>query len=907
MNKYNFNIIEKRWINYWKKFKIFKNNNLSNKSKLYILDMFPYPSGAGLHVGHPIGYIASDIYARYKRLEGFNILHPIGFDSFGLPTEQYAIQTGQHPYITTYINIKRYKYQMEKIGLSFDWTREINTSDPYYYKWTQWIFIQLFNSWYDFNLNKTRTIDDLKQIFKTEGNLIIKSINNNIKKFTYKEWNSYDIEKKELILQKYRLAFRKLTKVNWCPELGTVLSNNEIKDGKSERGGFKVYIKKMIQWSIRITTYAERLINGLKKTNWSNYLKEIQKNWIGKSNGVLIYFPVINNKKKYFIKIFTNEPYNIYDVNFIILSPENPIIDQITNINNMNKVKKYLKEYNKNNQYFENITGIFIGTYTLHPLIKNKKLPIYISNYITFDSITGAMLGVPDNNKWDYLFIKQTINKKENKKYVKKNKKILYYLRLKKIVYNTLNYQLRDAIFSRQRYWGEPIPIYYSKNIAYSIKEIPLLLPVLKKYCPSKKGKTPLSRSNYWAWDKQHNRIVSNKLVNNQDIFNIEKNTMPGWAGSSWYYLRYMSPKNNLFFLDNKSESYWKNVDIYIGGAEHATGHLIYSRLFHKFFKDRGWLTTDEPFNKIINQGMILGKSSLIARIKETNCLISAGLLKKTKYLVQNIYIDIKLTNIHNEVNINKLKKWRPEFLKSYYLLENNGKFLCDKEKEKMSKSKYNIINPDMICQTYGADTFRMYEMFLGPIHQSKPWNIRGIKGIKQFLKKFWNMFHLKGILLINQNSASKENLQIIHFTFKKVTEYINILYFNSAISTLMITINQFNTNNCNNIEILTNLIILLYPFAPYITEELWHQIGNKYSIYYYNNTKYIYYIYFIYTILLNGKFKYKINLYKFINKEVLIKKIINLPKTCSYLNTKLIENIIIFKKKIINLITIPI
>lgn len=879
---YKLNNIDTRWINYWNKFKIFKTNNLSKKSKIYILDMFPYPSGAGLHVGHPMGYIASDIYARFHRLKGFNILHPIGFDSFGLPTEQYAIQTGLHPESTTINNIKRYRYQMDKIGFSFDWAREINTSDPFYYKWTQWIFIQFFNSWYDLNMGKARKIDDLINIFEKEGNLLVKSINSNyIKIFTSIEWKLFDQYKKQLILHKYRLAFRKLTKVNWCPELGTVLANNEIKDGNSERGGFKVYKINKTQWSIRINAYADILIKGLQDTNWSNSLKEIQINWIGKSNGVVIKFPVINKNNKYIIKIFTNRPDTILYVNLIILYHDNPIIDKITSLHHKHKVENYLK---KNN----NLTAIFIGTYCLHPLIKNRKLPIYISNYIQYYSVHGAFMGVPSTNLYK-------IN-------VMRKKKIINYLKLKKKVYNKTIYKLRDAIFSRQRYWGEPIPIYYKENISYPINKYPLLLPLINKYYPYKKGQSTLSRSNYWAWNENKKKIVYNNLINYRDIFTIEKNTMPGWAGSSWYFLRYMNKKNNLFFFDKKSEAYWKNVDLYIGGAEHATGHLIYSRIFHIFLKDRGWVSTSEPFRKIINQGMIIAKSALIARVQHTKCFVSAGLVKEYGYSVQKIYIDINIINNNYEVDINKLIKWRDEFINYYYLLEKNGIFLGYKEKEKMSKSKYNVINPDYICDIYGADTLRMYEMFLGPIPQSKNWNIIGIKGIKQFINKILNLFYINNKYYIK--SKVLYCLKKIHYTIKKVKVDISNLALNTAISTLMITITKFKENKCNNIEILKPLIILLYPFAPFISEELWHKIGNKYTIFFYTQCIGHKYIKFRYTIGFNGKNKVKIYLSQIINKEVLIKKIINLTTTCDYLHSKIIDNIIIFKKNIINFIT---
>lgn len=933
---YNFKKYDKYWQLYWEKNKIFHTKKINKKNKFYILDMFPYPSGKGLHVGHLVGYIASDIYSRYKRNQGYNVLHPMGFDSFGLPAEQYAIETGNHPETIIKINIKKYKKQLNQVGISFDWDREIQTSHPNYYKWTQWIFIQLFNSWYDNKLCKARSINSLIDIFNKYGNNNYPIINNNnYLIFSNKEWNEYNFIKKENILQKYRLAFKKKSLVNWCPKLGTVLANDEIKNGKSERGGYPVLKKKIIQWHIRTTVYANRLLNDLQYIDASNSLKEAQKNWIGKMFGLTFYLKIYNNTNIDNIEIFIKHPYYIFGVTFIIISSErDDIINNIIIYENIKKYKNFIKDQKNLFKYTNNtddITGFFTGSYALHPFTNNK-LPIYISNYILPDF--DIIMGVPAHNNKDLIFakkfqlqiIKVLEKKKLNEDYICINsfflngldtinatKKIINKIKKQNIILKNIKYKIKDAIFSRQRYWGEPIPIYYKQGIPIPlpIKYLPLLLPKLKNFLPTKNANsTPLNMINFWAWDEKNHQIVSNKLINQINIFPLEVNTMPGWAGSSWYFLRYMDPKNKKKFLSLNKENYWKNVDIYIGGSEHTTGHLLYARVIHKFLKDRGWVHTKEPFNKIINQGIILSNSALIAKDITSGKFISYDIIKDfKKENIQYLNIDINLLNIDNKLDINKFKTWRPN-LKNSIMILNNKNFYCKRKIEKMSKSKFNIITPDNICNKYGADTLRLYIMFIGPINQSKLWNDQGIIGIFNFLKKFWLLFHnnKNKIFDVTDDKPSKEELIILHTTIKKIKLNMEKFNYNTSISTFMICVNNLIKINCKTRDILQPLLILISPFAPHISEHLWKIFGYKYSISFAKipnfKEKYLIKKSIEYPIMFNGKIKFRICFSSSLLVDDLNQKILENNQIKKFLYKKNIKKIIIVHKKIINIIT---
>ncbi|AID37553.1 leucine--tRNA ligase [Candidatus Walczuchella monophlebidarum] len=934
--EYTFREIENRWQKRWELYKIFKADNHSKKPKYYVLDMFPYPSGAGLHVGHPLGYIASDIYTRYKRSENYNVLHPIGFDAFGLPSEQYAIQTGQHPSLTTKVNIQRYKKQLKRLGLSFDWSREVCTSDPDYYRWTQWIFLQLYNSWYDISLKRARPINELISIFEKEGNLVIRSPEENRNKFTAKEWNSFPLSRKEEILQKYRLAFRSETTVNWCPHLGTVLANDEVIEGKSERGGYPVYQKKTIQWSIRITSYADRLLQGLENIDWPESIKEAQKQWIGKSFGLNLFFFVIDNPGTY-IEIFTPRPETIFGVSFIVLAPEHELWEKITIKKQINEVKTYVEESKKRNDR-ERLThatsGVFTGAYVAHPFT-NERIPVYISDYVLNSYGTGAIMAVPAHNTRDHMFAKKyglkiieviSGGKDVYKKAydIKKGecihsdflnglsaeealKKSIEKIEEKGLGYRTVNYRFRNAVFSRQRYWGEPIPIYYKKGVPFGIpeKKLPLLLPIVDKYMTTQEGKPPLGRATHWAWYEKKQKIVSNKLIDEKTIFPLETSTMPGWAGSSWYFLRYMNTDNDNSPIDTTSSSYWKNVDLYVGGKEHSTGHLIYSRFLHKFLKDFGWVSTEEPFKKLLNQGMVLEHSAMITRIEGTQRFISSGLIRNQEK-TQQFYVDIHLLKNGDELDIDKFKKYHPEFSKAEFSIE-SGKFFCKRKIEKMSKSKFNVRNPDDIYEKYGADTLRIHEMFLGPLNQTKLWNTRGIKGAHQFLKKFWRLFHSRESFYVEESSPSIKELKILHCTIKKIREDIPNFSFNTSISALMIATNKLSEIQCKSRKILEPLVILLAPFAPHISEELWHRLNHKDFICFVPMPKcekqYITDNIIEYPITFNGKLRFKMNFpigtpQKFIKKEVL-----RHPETKKYLQGKKIKNTIIIQNKIINIV----
>ena len=945
MSNYYFNKIEAKWQKYWAENQTFKAENLSEKPKYYVLDMFPYPSGAGLHVGHPLGYIASDIYARYKRHQGYNVLHPQGYDSFGLPAEQYAIQTGQHPAKTTTENIKRYREQLDKIGFSFDWSREVRTSDPQYYKWTQWIFIQLFESWYCKLHEQAFPISDLIDVFEEEGNIGLNAkCGNTQPDFSAAMWNSFSEEKKQKILLNYRLTYLAETEVNWCPQLGTVLANDEIVNGVSERGGFPVIKKKMTQWIMRISVFGERLLKGLETLDWSESLKETQRNWIGKSVGASVEFRLLDEKEEFqgiAIKTFTTRPDTIFGVTFLTLAPEHELVDKITTIDQRIEVGEYITLSAKKTERermadVKNITGVFTGAYAKHPLTK-ELIPIWIGDYVLAGYGTGAVMAVPCGDQRDYDFAKHfdipiknifegiDISEKAHSEkegtiiansdfingfsYKEATYKVIQKLEKKHRGAKEINYRLRDAVFSRQRYWGEPFPVYYKDGLPQMIaaKYLPIRLPEVEKYLPTKTGEPPLGRADVWAWNTNSNKIVSNKYIDNITIFPIELNTMPGWAGSSWYMFRYMDALNKDDFASKEAIDYWENVDLYIGGSEHATGHLLYSRFWVKFLKDRGFLSVEEPFKKLINQGMILGESAFVHRLEGENKLITSNQIEGLN--TQPIHADISFVNNANELNIEAFKNWRPEFKDAEFITEEDGTFKVSREVEKMSKSKYNVVNPDDICMQYGADTLRMYEMFLGPLEQAKPWSTAGITGVHSFLKKMWRLFHsgIDDSFLITDKPASKDNLKTLHKTIKKVIEDIENFSFNTSVSTFMIAVNELSSQKCNSKEVLAPLLVLLSPYAPHISEELWSKLGNKESI---SKTSFPKFEEFFliedvkkYPISFNGKMRFTLELPLSLSKDEIESVIMSHEKTIYYLEGKAPKKVIIVPGKIVNIV----
>jgi len=945
MSNYYFNKIEAKWQKYWAENQTFKAENLSEKPKYYVLDMFPYPSGAGLHVGHPLGYIASDIYARYKRHQGYNVLHPQGYDSFGLPAEQYAIQTGQHPAKTTTENIKRYREQLDKIGFSFDWSREVRTSDPQYYKWTQWIFIQLFESWYCKLHEQAFPISDLIDVFEEEGNIGLNAkCGNTQPDFSAAMWNSFSEEKKQKILLNYRLTYLAETEVNWCPQLGTVLANDEIVNGVSERGGFPVIKKKMTQWIMRISVFGERLLKGLETLDWSESLKETQRNWIGKSVGASVEFRLLDEKEEFqgiAIKTFTTRPDTIFGVTFLTLAPEHELVDKITTIDQRIEVGEYITLSAKKTERermadVKNITGVFTGAYAKHPLTK-ELIPIWIGDYVLAGYGTGAVMAVPCGDQRDYDFAKHfdipiknifegiDISEKAHSEkegtiiansdfinglsYKEATYKVIQKLEKKHRGAKEINYRLRDAVFSRQRYWGAPFPVYYKDGLPQMIaaKYLPIRLPEVEKYLPTKTGEPPLGRADVWAWDTNSNKIVSNKYIDNITIFPIELNTMPGWAGSSWYMFRYMDALNKDDFASKEAIDYWENVDLYIGGSEHATGHLLYSRFWVKFLKDRGFLSVEEPFKKLINQGMILGESAFVHRLEGENKLITSNQIEGLN--TQPIHADISFVNNVNELNIEAFKNWRPEFKDAEFITEEDGTFKVSREVEKMSKSKYNVVNPDDICMQYGADTLRMYEMFLGPLEQAKPWSTAGITGVHSFLKKMWRLFHsgIDDSFLITDKPASKDNLKTLHKTIKKVIEDIENFSFNTSVSTFMIAVNELSSQKCNSKEVLAPLLVLLSPYAPHISEELWSKLGNKESISKTSFPKFeeIFLIEDVkkYPISFNGKMRFTLELPLSLSKDEIESVIMSHEKTIYYLEGKAPKKVIIVPGKIVNIV----
>ncbi|MBC7605765.1 MAG: leucine--tRNA ligase [Burkholderiales bacterium] len=865
--KYNPNQIEAKWQKYWAENQTFAASNNSDKPKYYVLDMFPYPSGAGLHVGHPLGYIASDIYARFKRHKGFNVLHPQGYDSFGLPAEQYAIQTGQHPDKTTKENIARYRQQLDNIGFSFDWSREVRTSSPEYYKFTQWIFIELFNSYYCKNSNKAREIIELVRLFETEGNGHVNVVcDENIEIFTAAQWNTFTSEHQQKILLKYRLTYLAETEVNWCSALGTVLANDEIVNGVSERGGHPVTRKKMTQWSMRISAYAERLLQGLNAIDWSESIKESQRNWIGKSVGAMVTFDLKDHDAN--IEVFTTRPDTIFGVTFMTLAPEHELVSKITTAAQKSAIESYIEKTAQRSERermadVKTISGVFTGAFAEHPFTK-EPIPVWIGDYVLAGYGTGAVMAVPCGDERDYAFAnffreqngmpeiknifanvdisKQAYGSKDQvillnsdflngRSYKEATREVIAALEKINHGKGKTNYRLRDAVFSRQRYWGEPFPVYYVNGLPQMIQAqyLPIILPEVEKYLPTEDGQPPLGNSKEWAWSITENKVVRNDQINNTTVFPLELNTMPGWAGSSWYWMRYMDAHNTNEFASKAALDYWQNVDLYIGGSEHATGHLLYSRFWNKFLKDKGYAPTEEPFKKLINQGMILGMSAFVYRIAGTHTFVSKNLIEGKK--TEPIHADVSFVNAADELDIDKFKSWRVDYNNAEFITEQNGKFLVSREIEKMSKSKYNVVTPDDICNDYGADTLRLYEMFLGPLEQAKPWNTAGITGVFGFLKKLWRLYFDDHGLIVIDNLPSKDSLKTLHKTIKKVQEDIESFSFNTSVSQFMICVNELSAQNCHEKVMLEPLAILISPFAPHLAEELWSQLGHSGSI----------------------------------------------------------------------------
>lgn len=860
MSEYSHREIEKKWQNFWESNEVYRVQNASNLPKYYVLDMFPYPSGAGLHVGHPLGYIASDIYSRYKRLKGFNVLHPMGFDSFGLPAEQYAIQTGQHPAITTEQNITRYIEQLKNLGFSYDWSREVRTSDPSYYKWTQWIFTELFESWYNNDVQKAERIETLVTRFEKEGNKTVNAAcDEDIPSFTAEDWNSWSEEEQYKITLKYRITYVADATVNWCPGLGSVLSNDEVKDGVSERGGFPVIQKLMRQWMMRITAYSQRLLDGLDNVDWTESLKEQQRNWIGRSVGALVKFPVATSKDgaagEETITVFTTRVDTIYGVSFMVIAPEHELVDVITTPEQRADIDAYIDLTKKRSERdrtsdVKTVSGAFTGAYAINPF-NDEKIPVYIADYVLAGYGTGAVMAVPSGDQRDWNFAKhfdlpiipildsqkdmevQADNTKEGKyinsgminglTFHEANKVLVQWLEEKGVGKGKINYRLRDAVFSRQRYWGEPVPVFYKNDstgepLPYLLKEeeLPLNLPAVDKYLPTETGEPPLGRAAGWAHGSGNG---------------YELSTMPGWAGSSWYWYRYMDAKNENEFASKEAIDYWRNVDLYIGGTEHATGHLLYSRFWNKFLKDRGFVPEEEPFKKLINQGMIQGRSSFVYRVKSDEyskpVFVSAGL--RSQYEVSALHVDVNI--VENDIlDIEKFKATRLDLAanNAEFILE-DGKYHCGVEVEKMSKSKFNVVNPDDIVTKYGADTLRLYEMFLGPLEQAKPWNTNGIDGTHRFIRKFWRLFYNdQGQWLVKDEPAKPEELRVLHKTIKKIEEDIEHFSFNTGVSAFMMCVNELGSLKCNKRAILQELVILISPYAPHLAEELWDALGNE-------------------------------------------------------------------------------
>lgn len=923
---YNHRSIEQKWQTFWAQNQTFKTAESTDKPKYYVLDMFPYPSGAGLHVGHPLGYIASDIFSRYKRLKGFNVLHPMGYDSFGLPAEQYAIQTGQHPAITTEVNINRYREQLDNIGFSYDWSREVRTSNPDYYRWTQWIFIQLFNSWYNKDADKSESIDTLINRFKSEGSQGVSAESDeDISIFTAQEWNAFPEEDQQRELLKYRLAYLRESTVNWCAALGTVLANDEVINGVSERGGYPVEQKKMMQWSMRITAYADRLLRGLDTVDWPDPLVEMQRNWIGKSVGASVIFPLT---PKGGIEVFTTRVDTLFGVSFVVLAPEHELVDALTTEAQRSAVASYLAKTAKKSELermadTKTVSGVFTGSYARHP-ITGDDVQIWIADYVLAGYGTGAVMAVPSGDQRDYVFAKhfnlpiipisdsQNIEEQadptKDGRYINSDfingmtyqeavSAVIAKLEALKLGKAKVNFRMRDAIFGRQRYWGEPVPVYFKNGIPYLIKEeeLPLLLPEVDKYLPTETGEPPLARAEGWKY---------------QDQYEYELSTMPGWAGSSWYWFRYMDPQNQDIFVSKEAVDYWKAVDLYIGGSEHATGHLLYSRFWNKVLKDLGFHQEEEPFKKLINQGMIQGRSNFVYRVlddegKGTNQFVSLGL--RDQYNTVPLHVDVNI--VFNDVlDTEKFKTFRSDFADAEFILEND-KYICGTEVEKMSKSKFNVVNPDDIIETYGADTLRLYEMFLGPLEQAKPWNTNGIEGVYKFLRKVWRLFHdAEGNFSVSDEEPTKAEYKALHKIIKKVEDDIERFSFNTSVSAFMICVNELTELKCNKRRILQDLIIVLESYAPHITEELWILLGNQagtisYAVYPKFNPDYLVESEFAYPVSINGKMKLNLSLALDLDAKAVEEIVIGNADVQRYLDGKAVKKLIFVKGKIINIV----
>ncbi|MDD6507725.1 MAG: leucine--tRNA ligase [Prevotellaceae bacterium] len=946
--EYNFIEIEKKWRKIWEERHTYKVTEDKDKKKFYVLNMFPYPSGAGLHVGHPLGYIASDIYARYKRLQGFNVLNPMGYDAYGLPAEQYAIQTGQHPAITTVNNINRYREQLDKIGFCFDWDREVRTCDPAYYHWTQWAFAKMFNSYYDIDLQCAQPIEKLIDHFDNNGTLGIHAASSEELIFSARDWKSMNEQEQQKTLMNYRIAYLGETMVNWCAGLGTVLANDEVVDGVSVRGGYPVVQKKMRQWCLRVSAYAQRLLDGLDTIDWTDSLKETQRNWIGRSEGTEVQFAVKDSNVKF--TIFTTRADTMFGVTFMVLAPESEYVAKVTTAEQQQAVDDYLNYVKKRTELERmsdrKVTGVFTGSYAVNPFTGDA-IPIWISEYVLAGYGTGAIMAVPAHDSRDYAFAKhfglpiipliegadvseQSYDAKEgivcNSPVAgKKTAFSLNGLTVKEAIAATkqyvtehklgrvkVNYRLRDAIFSRQRYWGEPFPVYYKDDMPYMIpdKYLPLELPEIDKYEPTETGEPPLGRARLWAWDTQNGKVVDKALINNETIFPIELYTMPGFAGSSAYYLRYMDPHNDKALVSGEADRYWQNVDLYVGGTEHATGHLIYSRFWNKFLHDYGYSCKEEPFQKLINQGMIQGRSNFVYRINNDDhsaapCFVSLGL--KNQYETTPIHVDVNI--VHGDVlDIDAFRAWRPEYKDAQFILENN-KYICGWAIEKMSKSMYNVVNPDMIVDQYGADTLRLYEMFLGPVEQSKPWDTNGIDGCHRFLKKLWNLYfdNRSDQFLINNDDPSKESLKSVHKLIKKVTGDIENFSYNTAISAFMICVNELGQQKCHNRELLTNLVILLAPFAPHIAEELWAQLSMKGSVCDAQwptwNEDYLVENEVKLGISFNGKTRFDMLFAADADNDTVTQQVLADERTKKYLEGKQVMKVIVVKGRIVNIV----
>ena len=948
--EYNFRDIEKKWQQKWVENKIYHVVEDEDKKKFYVLNMFPYPSGAGLHVGHPLGYIASDIYARYKRLQGFNVLNPMGYDAYGLPAEQYAIQTGQHPEKTTVTNINRYREQLDKIGFSFDWDREVRTCAPDYYKWTQWAFMKMFNSFYCYSCQKAQPIEKLIKRFEEKGSADLNIAQSEELSFTAEEWKTMSEKEQQQVLMNYRIAYMGETMVNWCPGLGTVLANDEVVDGVSERGGFPVIQKKMKQWCLRVSAYAQRLLDGLDTVDWTDSIKETQRNWIGRSEGTEMQFKVADQDIDF--TIFTTRADTIFGVTFMVLAPESELVQQLTTAEQKAEVEEYLAYVKKRTELDRmsdrKVTGVFSGSYAINPFTGNK-IPVWISEYVLAGYGTGAIMAVPAHDSRDYAFAKhfglpiiplidgadvseESFDAKEGtvcnspaegkqtldgfslnglsvKEAIAATKKFVTEHQLGRV---KVNFRLRDAIFSRQRYWGEPFPVYYKDGMPYMIPEecLPLELPEIDKYEPTETGEPPLGRAKMWAWDTKENKVVDKQLVDNETVFPLELFTMPGFAGSSAYYLRYMDPHNDKALVSKEADEYWQNVDLYVGGTEHATGHLIYSRFWNKFLFDNGVSCKEEPFQKLVNQGMIQGRSNFVYRINSDDhskapVFVSLGL--KDHYDTTPIHVDVNI--VQNDIlDTEAFKAWRPEYNNAEFILE-DGKYVCGWAVEKMSKSMFNVVNPDMIVEKYGADTLRLYEMFLGPVEQSKPWDTNGIDGCHRFLKKLWGLYfgRAEGEILINDDEPSKESLKSLHKLIKKVSLDIENFSYNTSISAFMIAVSELSQQKCHSREVLKTLAILIAPFAPHMAEELWETLGGEGSIcdaeWPVCNESYLVENEVQLTISFNGKARYQMTFPADASNEDIQKTVLADEKALKYIDGKQIVKVIVVPKKIVNIV----